>query len=54
MMGEKIPNTLYHIDKHIDQLQDSQKDWDDGILGEKIPNTLYHFDKHIDQLYDSQ
>ena len=38
-MGEQIPNTQYHIDKHIDQIYDTQKEVDKGTMDEKIPNT---------------
>ena len=39
VMGKKIPNTLYHIDKHIDQLYDTQKNADEGMTSKQIPNT---------------
>ena len=35
MTGEKIPNTWYHIDKHINQHYDTKKKAD-----EKIPYTM--------------
>ena len=38
-MGEQIPNTSYHIDKHIAQIYDTQKEVDRGTMDEKIPNT---------------
>ena len=40
-MGEQIPNTSYHIDKHIAQIYDTQKDVDKGTVDERylIPNT---------------
>ena len=39
MTGEKIPNTLYHIDKRIDQHYDTKKNADEGMTSEKIPDT---------------
>ena len=42
MMREKIPNTLYQIYKHVDQIYDTQKDVNEGTMDKKylIPNTI--------------
>ena len=34
-MGDEIPNTLYHIENHINWLKDSQKNYDKDMVDKK-------------------